>query len=195
MTEYTPEQREKASAALQKQRQTQTKQAMALLKRTLALGMMRESKLPFRICRDLLENPDQEEILPNIYFPAPGASHETMRLRPPKIGNAEEWQRLESDPERESQRRAWSAAVKAEQWKDEDWPRLFARFLLEYDFDTFKDTDWTGEKITEQEAQSVKEYLQGIQQDAQQHPENYFLKPNPKSKWEKTHIFFGINSL
>lgn len=176
---FTPEQANKARAALKKQQEIKEQQIKALLMRTVAKMRMGETCLPFRILLDLEKN-NSSEVPPNAYYPRPAATWGTVSLRPPPPGNAEQREQFSNDMNYQERLQRWQAADQAERWKPEEWPYLFARFLLAYDFDAFRNTDWTGDPIAESEAQSMRDYLKKLQQDAKEHPENYFLEPNPR---------------
>lgn len=190
----TQEQMEKAAVALQKNKDELADKYIALFKRLNAQFIMHESKLPFRICRDIVENMDNsDEVIPGRYFPQPGPTWETQRYFRHPLGTEEMRRKERADPEAQRRRAEWLRRDRAEQWKDEEWARLFARFLLPYDFDTFKNTDWTGEQIEEETAELCKNFMKDIQNTAREHPDWFFLEPNPKKKWERICEFQGFN--
>ena len=173
---FTQEQERKAQAALERKKAEKKKQLMAMATRYVAKMRMAETKLPFRILYDLeLNSSKSNEIMPNRYYPKPAVTLKTASLRPPipdteEQKNSEYWRRMEE----------WKAADREEYWKPEQWEHLFARFLLAYDLDKFRNIDWTGEKIPENTEQRAKTYFKQVQQDAKKHPEKYFLEPNPR---------------
>lgn len=181
------EQEQKALAAIERMNEKNAIKMYALMDRVQAQGMMKTCFLPYRICLDIIKMDNKKhytEIMPNRYYPAPGASADLcyeeegllLRMDWGSFEYRQEFQRIEKLREKE-----YSWFFDAEH-DPEDWQYYFARFTKGYDFSKFTAFDFFGCKATLSETESARAFFTKLQQRLLFAPETCFTEPNPRKK-------------
>lgn len=164
----TPEQMEKAERALHKAKMQEIQKRLALSRRMDCIANVGFYNLPFRILYSLRQEPDEVPL--SRFYPHRAARAETEARVKKALTEARERQGELSDEEiQEIRERLETADYTPQDQRD----YYFTPFLAGWDFSTFKNWDWTGNRITETEAARLRHYYTERQKMYMENPERY----------------------
>lgn len=155
----TPEQMAKAERAIHKKQIQDILRRHALERRNQCIKDVSFFGLPYRVLYSLQQPPDQTPL--SRFYPFRACSAET---------EARERRGELSDEEIQEIRERLEAI---DYTPEADRERIFACFLKGWGFSTFKNWDWTGNKIPEEEADRLRAYYTERQKQYQDHPERF----------------------
>lgn len=196
------QQQQKAIEALNKQREREQKQRLAMMYHLRAYMKLHYEgiMLPYKVLYDL-EKAEHEktftEVPPNPFYPSPAVTLATEYSEPIYMGNTRDLPlndsglpNLKADAEYQRQWEEYERRKESEKMPLDKWAFWFARFLLPYDLSSFGDFDWWGElPKTEEERQvidSLKAACMEVQADYKENPQDYNTEPIPRLEKHKT---------
>lgn len=163
----TPEQMAKAERAIHRKQIQDILRRHALERRNQCIKDVSFFGLPYRILFSL-DPPDQMPL--SRFYPFRACSAETEARVKKALEEARERQGELSDEEiQEIQERLETADYTPQDQRD----YYFTPFLAGWDFSTFKNWDWTGNRITETEAARLRHYYTERQKMYMENPERY----------------------
>lgn len=180
----TPEQMEKAERALHKAKMQEIQKRLALSRRMDCIEGVPFYNLPFRVLYSLKQSADQIEL--NRFYPHRAASAAIEAKISETLAEARERQGdlLEAET-RAIQERLETADYTPQDQRD----YYFTPFLAGWDFSTFKNWDWTGNKIPSAEADRLRQYYTERQKMYMENPEKYavpaLIKDDDMSRYSK----------
>lgn len=164
----TPEQMEKAETALRRQRIKEIQRRYALEHRNQCIKDVPFFGLPYRILYSLETPADQIEL--NKFYPYRACRKETEeKIRTDLQREREQTGELSEERTKEIQERLEAADYTPQDQRD----YYFTPFLAGWDFSTFKNWDWTGNRIMETEAARLRQYYTERQKMYMENPEKY----------------------
>ena len=164
----TPEQMAKAERAIHRKQIQDILRRHALERRNQCIKDVSFFGLPFRVLYSLQQPPDQTPL--SRFYPFRACSAETEARVKEALEEARE--RRGELPDEEIQ--AIRERLEATDYTPEaDRERLFTCFLQGWDFTAFKIWDWTGNRITAEEADRLRAYYAETQKQYQDHPERF----------------------
>lgn len=164
----TPEQMEKAERALHKAKMQEIQKRLALSRRMDCIANVGFYNLPFRILYSLRQEPDEVPL--SRFYPHRAARAETEARVKKALTEARERQGDLSEVEA----RAIQKEIESIDYTPQDQrDYYFTPFLAGWDFSTFKNWDWTGNRITETEAARLRHYYTERQKMYMENPERY----------------------
>jgi hypothetical protein len=159
----TEQQMEAAERALHKAKMQEIQKRLALSRRMDCIANVGFYNLPFRILYSLRQEPDEVPL--SRFYPHRAARAETEARVKKALTEARERQGDLSEVEaRAIQERLETADYTPQDQRD----YYFTPFLAGWDFSTFKNWDWTGNKIPPTEAERLRAYYterQGMYED------------------------------
>lgn len=164
----TPEQMAKAERAIHRKQIQDILRRHALERRNQCIKDVSFFGLPYRVLYSLQQPPDQTPL--SRFYPFRACSAETEARVKKALEEARERQGELSDEEIQEIRERLEAI---DYTPEADRERLFACFLEGWDFSTFKSWDWTGNRITAEEADRLRAYYTERQKQYQDHPERF----------------------
>lgn len=164
----TPEQMAKAERAIHRKQIKDILRRHALERRNQCIKDVSFFGLPFRVLYSLDQTPDQTPL--SRFYPFRACSAETEARVKEALEEARERQGELSDGEIQEIRERLEAI---DYTPEADRERLFTCFLEGWDFSTFKNWDWTGNKTTPEEADQLRAYYTERQKQYQDHPERF----------------------
>ena len=163
-----PGRREKAEKAIFHKQVRDLLKRHALQRRNQCMRDVPFYGLPYRLLYDLQQPPDQTPL--SRFYPFRACSAETEARVKEALEEARE--RRGELPDEEIQ--AIRERLEATDYTPEaDRERLFTCFLQGWDFTAFKIWDWTGNRITAEEADRLRAYYTERQKQYQDHPERF----------------------
>lgn len=161
-------QKEAAERALHRVEMDELMKRIALRHREDCIQNVEFFGLPFRVLYSL--NQSESQIPLSRFYPFRACSAETeARVKEALEEARERWGEL---PDEEIQ--AIRERLEARDYTPEaDREQLFTCFLEGWGFSTFKNWDWTGNKIPEEEADRLRAYYTERQKQYQDHPERF----------------------
>lgn len=188
----TLEQMEKAEAALRRQKIKEILQRHALERRNQCIKDVPFFGLPYRILFSLDTPPDWIPL--SRFYPYRARRKETEE----KIREALRMEREQSGEISDERLDEIRTSIESRDYTPPDQREYyFTPFLSGWDFSTFRDWDWTGNRVTKTEADRLRRYYterQGLYED---HPER-FAQPalktddNMERYSEKTKELIGL---
>ena len=164
----TPEQMAKAERAIHRKQIQDILRRHALERRNQCIKDVSFFGLPYRVLYSLQQPPDQTPL--SRFYPFRACSAETEARVKEALEEARE--RRGELPDEEIQ--AIRERLEARDYTPEaDRKQLFTCFLEGWDFSTFKNWDWTGNRITAEEADRLRAYYTDRQKQYQDHPERF----------------------
>lgn len=164
----TPEQMAKAERAIHRKQIQDILRRHALERRNQCIKDVSFFGLPYRVLFSLDQPPDQTPL--SRFYPFRACSAETEARVKEALEEARE--RRGELPDEEIQ--AIRERLEARDYTPEaDRKQLFTCFLEGWDFSTFKNWDWTGNRITAEEADRLRAYYTDRQKQYQDHPERF----------------------
>lgn len=164
----TPEQMAKAERAIHRKQIQDILRRHALERRNQCIKDVSFFGLPYRVLFSLDQPPDQTPL--SRFYPFRACSAETEARVKEALEEARE--RRGELPDEEIQ--AIRERLEARDYTPEaDRKQLFTCFLEGWDFSTFKSWDWTGNRITAEEADRLRAYYTDRQKQYQDHPERF----------------------
>lgn len=164
----TEQQVKAAKWALHKAKMQEIQKRLALSRRMDCIEGVPFYNLPFRVLYSLKQPPDQIKL--NRFYPHRAASAAIEAKISEALAKARERQGDLS----EAEARAIQKGIESMDYTPEDMrDYYFTPFLAGWDFSTFKNWDWTGNRITETEAARLQEHYQQRQHDFWENPEKY----------------------
>ena len=164
----TPEQMAKAERAIHRKQIQDILRRHALERRNQCIKDVSFFGLPYRVLFSLDQSPDQTPL--SRFYPFRACSAETEARVKEALEEARE--RRGELPDEEIQ--AIRERLEARDYTPEaDRKQLFTCFLEGWDFSTFKNWDWTGNRITAEEADRLRAYYTDRQKQYQDHPERF----------------------
>lgn len=164
----TEQQMEAAERALHKAKMQEIQKRLALSRRMDCIANVGFYNLPFRILYSLRQEPDEVPL--SRFYPHRAARAETEARVKKALTEARERQGDLSEVEaRAIQERLETADYTPQDQRD----YYFTPFLAGWDFSTFKNWDWTGNRITETEAARLRHYYTERQKMYLENPERY----------------------
>lgn len=161
-------QREAAERALHRVEMNELMKSAALKHRNQCVKDVSFFGLPFRILYSLRQEPDEVPL--SRFYPHRAARAETEARVKKALTEARERQGDLSEVEaRAIQERLETADYTPQDQRD----YYFTPFLAGWDFSTFKNWDWTGNRITETEAARLRHYYTERQKMYMENPERY----------------------
>lgn len=161
-------QKEAAERALHRVEMNELMKSAALKRRNQCVKDVSFFGLPYRILFSLDQPPDQTPL--SRFYPFRACSAETEARVKEALEEARE--RRGELPDEEIQ--AIRERLEARDYTPEaDRKQLFTCFLEGWDFSTFKNWDWTGNRITAEEADRLRAYYTDRQKQYQDHPERF----------------------
>lgn len=161
-------QKEAAERALHRVEMNELMKSAALKRRNQCIKDVSFFGLPYRVLFSLDQPPDQTPL--SRFYPFRACSAETEARVKEALEEARE--RRGELPDEEIQ--AIRERLEARDYTPEaDRKRLFTCFLEGWDFSTFKNWDWTGNRITAEEADRLRAYYTDRQKQYQDHPERF----------------------
>ena len=164
----TPEQREKAERAIFHKKIQDILKRHALERRNQCIKDVSFFGLPYRVLYSLEQPPDQTPL--SRFYPFRACSAETEARVEEALKEARERQGELSDVEIQEIRERLEAI---DYTPDADRERLFTCFLRGWNFQNFRLWDWTGNRITAEEADRLRAYYTDRQKQYQDHPERF----------------------
>ena len=164
----TPEQMAKAERAIHRKQIQDILRRHALERRNQCIKDVSFFGLPFRVLYSLQQPPDQMPL--SRFYPFRACSAETEARANEALAEARE--RRGELPDEEIQ--AIRERLEARDYTPEaDREQLFTCFLEGWDFPTFKNWDWTGNRVPAEEADRLRAYYTERQKQYQDHPERF----------------------
>lgn len=164
----TPEQMAKAERAIHRKQIQDILRRHALERRNQCIKDVSFFGLPYRVLFSLDQPPDQTPL--SRFYPFRACSAETEARVKEALEEARE--RRGELPDEEIQ--AIRERLEARDYTPEaDRKQLFTCFLEGWDFSTFKNWDWTGNRITAEEADRLRAYYTDRQKQYQDYPERF----------------------
>lgn len=164
----TEQQMTAAERALHKAKMQEIQKRLALSRRMDCIANVGFYNLPFRILYSLRQEPDEVPL--SRFYPHRAARAETEARVKKALTEARERQGDLSEVEaRAIQERLETADYTPQDQRD----YYFTPFLAGWDFSTFKNWDWTGNRITETEAARLRHYYTERQKMYMENPERY----------------------
>lgn len=161
-------QKEAAERALHRVEMNELMKSAALKRRNQCIKDVSFFGLPYRVLFSLDQPPDQTPL--SRFYPFRACSAETEARVKEALEEARE--RRGELPDEEIQ--AIRERLEARDYTPEaDRKQLFTCFLEEWDFSAFKNWDWTGNRITAEEADRLRAYYTDRQKQYQDHPERF----------------------
>ena len=161
-------QKEAAERALHRVEMDELMKRIALRHRIDCINDVSFYGLPYRLLYDLEQSADEVPL--SRFYPHRAARAETEARVKKALTEARERQGDLSEVEA----RAIRERLEATDYTPEaDREQLFTCFLEGWDFSTFKNWDWTGNKIPEEEADRLRAYYTDRQKQYQDHPERF----------------------
>lgn len=161
-------QKEAAERALHRAEMNELMKSVALKRRNQCIKDVSFFGLPYRVLFSLDQPPDQTPL--SRFYPFRACSAETEARVKEALEEARE--RRGELPDEEIQ--AIRERLEARDYTPEaDRKQLFTCFLEGWDFSTFKNWDWTGNRITAEEADRLRAYYTDRQKQYQDHPERF----------------------
>lgn len=161
-------QKEAAERALHRVEMNELMKSAALKHRNQCVKDVSFFGLPYRILFSLDQPPDQTPL--SRFYPFRACSAETEARVKEALEEARK--RRGELPDEEIQ--AIRERLEARDYTPEaDRKQLFTCFLEGWDFSTFKNWDWTGNRITAEEADRLRAYYTERQKQYQDHPERF----------------------
>lgn len=164
----TPEQMAKAERAIHRKQIQDILRRHALERRNQCIKDVSFFGLPYRVLYSLEQPPDQTPL--SRFYPFRACSAETEARVKKALEEARERQGELSDEEIQEIRERLEAI---DYTPEADRERLFACFLEGWDFQNFRLWDWTGNKITAEEADRLRACYTERQKQYQDHPERF----------------------
>lgn len=164
----TPEQMAKAERAIHRKQIQDILRRHALERRNQCIKDVSFFGLPYRVLYSLEQPPDQTPL--SRFYPFRACSAETEARVKKTLEEARERQGELSDEEIQEIRERLEAT---DYTPEADRERLFTCFLEGWDFSAFKIWDWTGNRITAEEADRLRAYYTDRQKQYQDHPERF----------------------
>mgnify|MGYP005787556659 FL=1 len=164
----TPEQMAKAERAIHRKQIQDILRRHALERRNQCIKDVSFFGLPYRVLYSLQQPPDQTPL--SRFYPFRACSAETEARVKKALEEARERQGELSDEEIQEIRERLEAI---DYTPEADRERLFACFLEGWDFQNFRLWDWTGNKITAEEADRLRACYTERQKQYQDHPERF----------------------
>lgn len=164
----TPEQMAKAERAIHRKQIQDILRRHALERRNQCIKDVSFFGLPFRVLYSLQQPPDQTPL--SRFYPFRACSAETEARVKEALEEARERRGELPDEEIQAIRERLEAI---DYTPEADRERIFACFLKGWGFSTFKNWDWTGNKIPEEEADRLRAYYTERQKQYQDHPERF----------------------
>lgn len=164
----TPEQMAKAERAIHRKQIQDILRRHALERRNQCIKDVSFFGLPYRVLYSLEQPPDQTPL--SRFYPFRACSAETEARVKKALEEARERQGELSDEEIQEIRERLEAT---DYTPEADRERLFTCFLEGWDFSAFKIWDWTGNRITAEEADRLRAYYTDRQKQYQDHPERF----------------------
>ena len=164
----TPEQMAKAERAIHRKQIQDILRRHALERRNQCIKDVSFFGLPFRVLYSLQQPPDQTPL--SRFYPFRACSAETEARVKEALEEARERQGELSDVEIQEIRERLEAI---DYTPGADRERLFACFLAGWNFQNFRLWDWTGNRITAEEADRLRAYYAEKQKQYQDHPERF----------------------
>ena len=164
----TEQQMTAAERALHKAKMQEIQKRLALSRRMDCIANVGFYNLPFCILYSLRQEPDEVPL--SRFYPHRAARAETEARVKKALTEARERQGDLSEVEaRAIQERLETADYTPQDQRD----YYFTPFLAGWDFSTFKNWDWTGNRITETEAARLRHYYTERQKMYMENPERY----------------------
>jgi hypothetical protein len=161
-------QKEAAERALHRVEMNELMKSAALKRRNQCIKDVSFFGLPYRVLYSLQQPPDQMPL--SRFYPFRACSAETEARVKEALEEARE--RRGELPDEEIQ--AIRERLEARDYTPEaDRKQLFTCFLEGWDFSTFKNWDWTGNRITAEEADRLRAYYTDRQKQYQDHLERF----------------------
>lgn len=161
-------QKEAAERALHRVEMNELMKSAALKRRERCIKDVSFFGLPYRVLYSLQQPPDQTPL--SRFYPFRACSAETEARVKEALAEARE--RRGELPDEEIQ--AIRERLEATDYTPEaDRERLFTCFLQGWDFTAFKIWDWTGNRITAEEADRLRACYTERQKQYQDHPERF----------------------
>lgn len=164
----TPEQMAKAERAIHRKQIQDILRRHALERRNQCIKDVSFFGLPYRVLYSLEQPPDQTPL--SRFYPFRACSAETEARVKEALAEARERRGELSDEEIQEIRERLEAI---DYTPEADRERIFACFLKGWGFSTFKNWDWTGNKIPEEEADRLRAYYTERQKMYMENPERY----------------------
>lgn len=161
-------QKEAAERALHRVEMNELMKSAALKRRNQCIKDVSFFGLPYRVLYSLQQPPDQMPL--SRFYPFRACSAETEARVKEALAEARERRGELSDEEIQEIRERLEAI---DYTPEADRERIFACFLKGWGFSTFKNWDWTGNKIPEEEADRLRAYYTERQKQYQDHPERF----------------------
>ena len=161
-------QKEAAERALHRVEMNELMKSAALKRRNQCIKDVSFFGLPYRVLFSLDQPPDQTPL--SRFYPFRACSAETEARVKKALEEARERQGELSDEEIQEIRERLEAI---DYTPEADREQLFTCFLEGWGFSTFKNWDWTGNKIPEEEADRLRAYYTERQKQYQDHPERF----------------------
>ena len=161
-------QKEAAERALHRVEMNELMKSAALKRRERCIKDVSFFGLPYRVLYSLQQPPDQTPL--SRFYPFRACSAETEARVKEALAEARERRGELSDEEIQEIRERLEAI---DYTPEADRERIFACFLKGWGFSTFKNWDWTGNKIPEEEADRLRACYTERQKQYQDHPERF----------------------
>lgn len=167
----TPEQMEKAERAIHRKQIQDIMRRSALQHRNQCIQDVSFYDLPFRVLYSLKQ--PESQIPLSKFYPFRAASAETEE----KILEAIRMEREQGGEILDERLNEIRTSIESRDYTPADRREFyFSCFLSGWDFSTFKNWDWTGNRITESEADRLRAYYTERQNRYKDHPE-WFAPP------------------
>lgn len=161
-------QKEAAERALHRVEMDELMKRIALRHRIDCINDVSFYGLPYRLLYDLEQSADEVPL--SRFYPHRAARAETEARVKKALTEARERQGELSDVEIQEIRERLEAI---DYTPDADRERLFTCFLRGWNFQNFRLWDWTGNRITAEEADRLRAYYTERQKQYQDHPERF----------------------
>ena len=163
----------KAKEILKQHKELKIKQNKALINRLIAITLINETCLPYRVLMDLLQNKESKEILPNRFYPNPSESLIAAALKP-----------TIEDMLYEEKMTRYKEQLQREEWQSQKWRYYFARFLIGYDVEKFTLFDFIGNNSNDSNIniEEWKRLLIETQKEVTEKPNEFYLEPNERKE-------------
>lgn len=161
-------QKEAAERALHRVEMDELMKRIALQHRTDCINDVHFYGLPYRLLYNLQQPPEQVPL--NHFYPRRACSSETEKRAWEAVQAARDSRGELTDEEVQKIRENIESA---DFTPEADRERLFTCFLEGWDFSAFKIWDWTGNRITAEEADRLRAYYAERQKQYQDHPERF----------------------
>lgn len=167
----TPEMMEKAERAIHKKKLQDITKRLSLERRNHCIEDVPFFGLPFRVLFSLKQ--PESQIPLSKFYPFRAASAETEE----KILEAIRMEREQGGEILDERLNEIRTSIESRDYTPADRREFyFSCFLSGWDFSTFKNWDWTGNRITESEADRLRAYYTERQNRYKDHPE-WFAPP------------------